>query len=317
MLPPCVTKRNCALNFWHAFLVLFTLPSLCTVVYQYAVKVGGVDHITDSFNSFYKFAKVSCHLFSLDDFGITRKRRWEKPLVHQGLEAHHNGVICKNTSLHVTASFYNEMPQECVRCAWAAKLGDTRVRYEPPFVVSFCDWMPCWILEWMVGKRSAAWATSFWASATELVWFYKMYRQKQKNTSHQHIKPFKTQKLREDLCFTSFLVKVISAVSRSRVNLILLKSAKHCWCCEIKIWKLYSVCTFKTSVVLLMYLKLRITAGAFYRTHLQLDLGVSLLTLSAPCALCQRRTTRQIKAPLQTVFHFHLKKKRTGLKQIP
>lgn len=59
------------------------------------MKVGGVDHITDSFNPFYEFAKVSCHLFPLDDFGIARKRRREKSLVYQGLEAHHNRVICK------------------------------------------------------------------------------------------------------------------------------------------------------------------------------------------------------------------------------
>lgn len=123
MLPPCVTKRNCALNFalfidynslqnkgedyvriisldsGHAWLwrkLSISVVSFCTV-YQYAVKVGGVDHITDSFNSFYEFAKVSCHLFPLDDFGIARKRRREKSLVHQGLEAHHNGVICKTT----------------------------------------------------------------------------------------------------------------------------------------------------------------------------------------------------------------------------
>lgn len=74
---------------------------LCTVVYQYAVKVGGVYHVTDSFNSFYEFAKVSCHLFPLDDFGIARKRRREKSLVYQGLEAHHNGVICKNTKIRL------------------------------------------------------------------------------------------------------------------------------------------------------------------------------------------------------------------------
>lgn len=70
--------------------------SLCVVVYQYAMEVGGVDHIADSFNSFYEFAKVSCHLFPLDDFGIARKRWREKSLVHQGLKSHHNGVICKD-----------------------------------------------------------------------------------------------------------------------------------------------------------------------------------------------------------------------------
>lgn len=36
------------------------------------------------------------------------------------------------------------------------------------------------------------------------------------------------------MCVTSFFVKVISALSRRRVNLILLKSAKYCWCCKKK-----------------------------------------------------------------------------------
>lgn len=44
-------------------------------------------------------------------------------------------------------------------------------RVWPPFVVSFWDWMPCWTLEWMADRRSAAWATSFCASPTELVWY--------------------------------------------------------------------------------------------------------------------------------------------------
>lgn len=141
--------------------------------------------------------------------------------------------------------------------------------------------MPCWRLEWMVGKRSAAWTTSFWASATELVWFCKMYGQRRHHT--QHIKPFKTQNLHEyltvSMCFTSFLVKVISAVSRSRVNLILLKSAKHCWCCEIRISELYSICTFKTTVLLLLYLKLK---GA----QLQLLLFTILTSSSTSGFLC-------------------------------
>lgn len=96
----------------------------------------------------------------------------------------------------------------------------------PPFVVSFCDWMPCWILEWIGVKRSAAWATSFWASATELVWGKKGVKFNLK----VHLRYLQSTVCAFNLCVTSFLVKVISAVSRSRVNLILLKSAKHCWC---------------------------------------------------------------------------------------
>lgn len=54
----------------------------------------------------------------------------------------------------------------------------------PPLLVSFCDWMPCWILEWMADKRSAAWTTSFWASLTELVWYVKQH-----TTTNKHIAP--------------------------------------------------------------------------------------------------------------------------------
>lgn len=48
---------------------------------------------------------------------------------------------------------------------------------------------------------------------------------------------------------------------------------------------------------------------AYYHTHLQLDLGVSLLTLATSCALGQKRKTRQ-KKPFITVFNFHFKELR-------
>lgn len=58
-----------------------------------------------------------------------------------------------------------------------------------------------------------------------------------------------------------------------------------------------------------------------YHTHLQLDLGVSLLTLSTSCALCQKKETNSKKkrGPFITVFHFHFKmcSDKTGLEQIP
>jgi len=63
-------------------------------VYQYAMQVGGVDHITDGLDALYKFADVSHHVLPLDDLGVARKGRWQQPLVHQRLEAHHDGLVC-------------------------------------------------------------------------------------------------------------------------------------------------------------------------------------------------------------------------------
>lgn len=63
-------------------------------VYQYAVQVGGVDHITDGLDAFNELAKVSHHVLPLDDFGVARKGGGQQSLVDQGLKAHHDRVIC-------------------------------------------------------------------------------------------------------------------------------------------------------------------------------------------------------------------------------
>lgn len=67
-------------------------PEKC--VYQYAMQVGGVDHITDSFDAFYEFAEVGHHILPLNDFGIAREGRWQQSLIYQGLKAHHDRVVC-------------------------------------------------------------------------------------------------------------------------------------------------------------------------------------------------------------------------------
>lgn len=58
------------------------------------MQVGGVDHITDSFDAFYEFAEVGHHVLPLDDFGVAREGGWQQSLIYQGLKAHHDRVVC-------------------------------------------------------------------------------------------------------------------------------------------------------------------------------------------------------------------------------
>lgn len=58
------------------------------------MQVGGVDHITDSFDAFYEFAEVGHHVLPLNDFGVAREGRWQQSLIYQGLKAHHDRVVC-------------------------------------------------------------------------------------------------------------------------------------------------------------------------------------------------------------------------------
>lgn len=73
----------------------YWLGKMWECVYQYAVQVGGVDHVTDRLDAFYKFAEVSHHVLPLDDLGVARKGRGQQSLVYQGLKAHHDGVVCR------------------------------------------------------------------------------------------------------------------------------------------------------------------------------------------------------------------------------
>lgn len=62
-------------------------------VYQYAMQVGGVDHVTHGFDAFYEFAEVGHHVLPLNDLGVAGKGGWQQSLVYQGLKAHHDGMV--------------------------------------------------------------------------------------------------------------------------------------------------------------------------------------------------------------------------------
>lgn len=63
-------------------------------VYQNAVQVGDTDHFANSFDALYEFPEVGHHVFPFDDLGVPWEGGREQPLVDQGLEAHHDGMVC-------------------------------------------------------------------------------------------------------------------------------------------------------------------------------------------------------------------------------
>ena len=74
---------------------LISLSKIWKCVYQDAMQVCGVDHITHSLNAFNKLAEVGHHVLPLNDLSVSRKGRRQQSLVDKGLKAHHDGVICR------------------------------------------------------------------------------------------------------------------------------------------------------------------------------------------------------------------------------
>lgn len=58
------------------------------------MQVGDADHVAHGLDALDEFAEVGHHVFPFDDLGVAREGGREKPLVDQGLKAHHYGMVC-------------------------------------------------------------------------------------------------------------------------------------------------------------------------------------------------------------------------------
>lgn len=74
-------------------------------MYQNAVQVGDADHVAHCLDALDEFPEVGHHVFTFDDLGVPWESGRQQPLVDEGLEAHHDGMVCgRHGEKHVSPS---------------------------------------------------------------------------------------------------------------------------------------------------------------------------------------------------------------------